>query len=98
MAKKIKDYPELGTMLRDILFCGKGIPFNLGTELVSIGAMFGFLKDDNGQVAIANRIFEIWFYNLFIAQDAIDSRTYDAGQQLKNQFITDHGLDVEIIV
>ena len=98
MAKKIKDYPELGTMLRDILFCGKGIPFNLGTELVSIGAMFGFLKDDNGQVAIANRIFEIWFYNLFIAQDAIDSRTYDAGQQLKNQFITDHGLDVEMIL
>ena len=80
MAKKVKDYPDLGTMLRDILFCGKGIPFNLGTELVSIGAMFGFLKDEDGQVAISNRIFEIWFYNLFIAQDAIDSKTYDAGQ------------------
>ena len=76
MAKKVKDYPDLGTMLRDILFCGKGIPFNLGTELVSIGAMFCFLKDDDGQVAISNRIFEIWFYNLFIAQDAIDSKTY----------------------
>ena len=61
MAKKVKDYSDLGTMLRDILFCGKGIPFNLGTELVSIGAMFGFLKDEDGQVAIANRIFEIWF-------------------------------------
>lgn len=77
MAKKVKDYPNLGTMLRDILFCGKGIPFNLGTELVSIGAMFGFLKDEDGRVAISNRIFEIWFYNLFIAQDAIDSKMYD---------------------
>lgn len=98
MAKKVKDYPDLGVMLRDILFCGKGIPFNLGTELVSIGAMFGFLKDEDGQVAISNRIFEIWFYNLFIAQDAIDSKTYDAGQQLKGQFVTESGLDVEKIL
>ncbi len=98
MAKKVKDYSDLGTMLRDILFCGKGIPFNLGTELVSIGAMFDFLKDEDGQIAIANRIFEIWFYNLFIAQDAIDSKTYDAGQQLKGQFVTESGLDVEKIL
>ena len=98
MAKKVKDYPDLGTMLRDILFCGKGIPFNLGTELVSIGAMFGFLKDEDGQVAISNRIFEIWFYNLFIEQDAIESKTYDAGQQLKGQFVTESGLDVEKIL
>lgn len=98
MAKKVKDYSDLGTMLRDILFCGKGIPFNLGTELVSIGAMFVFLKDEDGQIAIANRIFEIWFYNLFIAQDAIDSKTYDAGQQLKGQFVTESGLDVEKIL
>lgn len=98
MAKKVKDYPDLGIMLRDILFCGKGIPFNQGTELVSIGAMFGFLKDEDGQVAISNRIFEIWFYNLFIAQDAIDSKTYDAGQQMKGQFITENGLDVERIL
>ena len=89
MAKKVKDYPELGNMLRDILFCGKGIPFNMGTELVSIGTVFGFLKDVEGQVAIANRIFEIWFYNLFIAQEAIDNRTYDVGQQLKDQFVTE---------
>ena len=98
MAKKVKDYPELGNMLRDILFCGKGIPFNLGTELISIGSMFGFLKDQEGQVAIANRIFEIWFYNLFIAQDAIDSKTYDAGQKLKGQFVTENGLDIEKIL
>lgn len=98
MAKKVKDYPELGNVLRDILFCGKGIPFNLGTELISIGSMFGFLKDQEGQVAIANRIFEIWFYNLFIAQDAIDSKTYDAGQRSKEQFVTEAGLNIEMIL
>lgn len=98
MAKKVKDYPELRTLLYDILFCGKSIPYNLGTELVSIGSMFGFLKDDAGQVAISNRIFEIWFYNLFIAEEAIGSETYHAGQLSKNQFIDKNGLDMELVL
>lgn len=98
MAKKVKGYPELRTLLYDILFCGKSIPFNLGTELVSIGSMFGFLKDDAGQVAISNRIFEIWFYNLFIAEEAIGSETYHAGQLSKNQFVGENGLNMELVL
>lgn len=98
MAKKVKDYPELKTLLYDILFCGRSIPYNLGTELVSIGTMFGFLKDDMGQVAISNRIFEIWFYNLFIAEEAINSDTYQAGQKNKNQFIDENGLNMELVL
>lgn len=98
ISKKLKDYPGLRDLLYDILFCGKSIPFNLGTELVSIGFMFGFLKDDAGQVAIANRIFEIWFYNLFIAEEAINSETYHAGQQNKSQFIRNGELDMELVL
>ncbi len=98
MAKKVKDYSGLRSLLYDILFCGKSIPYNMGAELVSIGTMFGFLKDDAGQVAIANRIFEIWFYNLFIAEEAIGSETYDAGQQSKNQFIRKNGLNMELVL
>lgn len=98
MAKKVKDYPELRTLLYDILFCGKSIPYNLGTELVAIGTMFGFLKEDAGQVAISNRIFEIWFYNLFIAEEAINSDTYQAGQKNKNQFIDENGLNMELVL
>ena len=98
MAKKVKDYPELKILLYDILFCGRSIPYNLGTELVSIGTMFGFLKDDAGQVAISNRIFEIWFYNLFIAEEAISSDTYQAGQKNKNQFVDENGLNLELVL
>lgn len=98
MAKKVKDYPELKTLLYDILFCGRSIPYNLGTELVSIGTMFGFMKDDAGQVAISNRIFEIWFYNLFIAEEAINSDTYQAGQKNKNQFVDENGLNMELVL
>ena len=98
MSKKVKDYPALRNLLYDILFCGRSIPFNPGTELVSIGAMFGFLKDNKGQVAISNRIFEIWFYNLFIAEEAIRSSTYDAGERDKNQFIQNGKLDMDLVL
>ena len=98
MAKKVKDYSELKTLLYDILFCGRSIPYNLGTELVSIGTMFGFLKDDAGQVAISNRIYEIWFYNLFIAEEAINSDTYQAGQKNKNQFVDENELNLELVL
>ena len=98
MSKKVKDYPALRNLLYNILFCGKSIPYNLGTELVSIGTMFGFLKDHEGQVAISNRIFEIWFYNLFIAEEAISSSTYDAGERDKNQFIQNGRLDMDLVL
>lgn len=98
MSKKVKDYPVLRTLLYDILFCGRSIPYNPGTELVSIGTMFGFLKDNQGQVAISNRIFEIWFYNLFIAEEAIRSSTYDAGERDKNQFIQNGRLDMDLVL
>lgn len=98
MAKKVKDYSGLRDLLYDILFCGRSIPYNLGTELVSIGAMFGFLKEDQGKVSISNRIFEIWFYNLFIAEEAISSRMYDAGERDKNQFIRSGRLDMDLVL
>ena len=98
MAKKVKDYQGLKDLLYDILFCGKSIPYNLGTELVSIGTMFGFLKEEQGQVAISNRIFEIWFYNLFIAEEAIKSKMYDAGERDKNQFVRSGMLDMDLIL
>lgn len=98
MAKKVKDFPELKTLLYDILFCGRSIPFNLSTELVAIGSMFGFLKDEEGQVAISNRIFEIWFYNLFIAEEAIGNETYHVGQENKNRFIQGDELNMELVL
>ena len=98
MAKKVKDDPSLRNLLYDILFCGRSIPYNTGTELVSIGTMFGFLKEDQGQVAVSNRIFEIWFYNLFIAEEAISSSTYETGERNKNQFVQSGRLDMDLVL
>ena len=98
MTKKMNDFQRLRELLKDILFCGRSIPYNLGTELISIGVMFGFLKEEKGQVAISNRIFEIWLYNKFITDEAIDSKMYAAGERDKNQFVRGGMLDMDLIL
>lgn len=98
LAKKLNESPKLKDFLEGILFSGKSMPFNINAEIVSIGYMYGFLLEENGQVAISNRIFEIWLYNLFIAESAIDNVTYKTGESVKNKFCKNNSLDMESIL
>lgn len=98
MEKKISDFPELRRMLYDILFHGQEFPFNLNNQIIGIGNMFGFVKGENGQAVISNRIFETWFYNLFISQEALQNQSYRAATEIKNQFVTENGLDMERVL
>ncbi len=47
--------------------------------------MFGLVKNSEGNVAISNRIFETLLYNLFLSEELVDSKEYDAGLQARNQ-------------
>lgn len=82
--KKLFDYPELKEVLYAMLFKGIVYPYHANNSLVSIGEDFGFVKEVDNHVVIANRIYEIWLYNFFIAEDALNNKTYEAGLQAKN--------------
>ena len=41
---------------------------------MELGVIFGFLREKDGIVMIANRIFEIQMYDLFLSQMAVESR------------------------
>ena len=41
-----------------------------------MAAMFGFIQNRNGTVAIANRIFEMRLYNYYLSQDEIQEIDY----------------------
>lgn len=43
---KLEDYPELETMLRDLLLCGKDIPYVVGVRSIETALMFGFVKKE----------------------------------------------------
>lgn len=60
--------------------------------------MFGFLKEDNGQVTIANRVFEMYLLNLFIAEESLESDVFQQGQSDKNQFINKHKLNMNLVL
>ena len=98
MRKKITDYPELRKMIYAILFRGEAYPYNLDNFAIDIGAMFGFIADQDGQAVIANRIFETRLYNLFLSEEMTKSITYQTGELEKNQFIKNGMLDMELVL
>lgn len=98
MVKQLDTYEELYQMVEDIIYCGRRIPFSLEEKSINLGVMFGFLKEENGRVMIANRLFEMCLLNLFMAKEAIRSEIYAKGEGDSSQFIRDGGLDMDAVI
>ena len=98
MVKQLDLYPELRDMIEQILYQGQRIAFSPDVKPVNIGLMFGFLKEKDGQIAIANRIFEMRMLNMFITEEALQSEEYRRGQNDRNQFLRDGRLDMERVL
>lgn len=98
MRKKIVDYPELREMLYAMLFQGQSFAYNPDNFVIDVGCMFGFIKEQCGQIVIANRIFETRLYNFFLSEEMLNNRTYLAGSQFKNQFVHGGFLDMEFVL
>lgn len=45
--------------------------YNPDNDIIDTAFMFGFVKNANGAMQIANRIFEMRLYNLFLAEEEI---------------------------
>lgn len=74
MTKKLLDHPALKDMLQKILFDGIDFPFKRENPIIDLGVTFGFLKDKNDIVAVANRIFETQLYDTFLSEMAVNDR------------------------
>lgn len=99
LSSKIINYPELDKMLQEVLFTGKAIVYSIFNDDIANAAMFGFVKSDHGVLAIANRIFEMWLYNLYLSTSAMQSKQiYRASIEDKNQFIINGHLDMRLIL
>ena len=98
LRKKIDDYPDLRKLLYEMLFQGSTFPYNRYTSLIDMGTMFGFLKDSDGVLVIANRIFETWMYNLFLSEEVVVSETYQSGLLDKNMIVRHKRLDMTAVL
>ena len=98
MIKQLDHFPDLRNMIKGILYQGKGIPFSPAVKSVNLGVMFGFLKEINGQIAISNRIFEMYLLNMFMAEEAVSSEPFRYGQRDINQFIRGGRLNMDLVL
>ena len=98
MAKQLYTYEYLYSIMEDIIYCGKRIPFSLEEKSINLGVMFGFLKEDNGRVMIANRMFEMCLLNMFMAREAINSEVYARGGSDRIGFIKNGMLDMDLVL
>lgn len=69
MIKHVCEYPRMADMLKHILFQGRRYTFEADAWVIQLGRMFGFLKEQNQSVCVANRIFETKLYNYFLSED-----------------------------
>ena len=98
MIKQLDTYKDLRRMIEEILYQGKRISFSPAEKSINLGLMFGFLKEQDGYVTIANRIFEMYLLNLFIAEESVKSEIFLYGQGNRNQFIQGNRLNMEQVL
>ena len=103
MRKKLDDFQDMRKMLVQILYYGESLSYTPYDKAMSIAKMFNFVKNDNGKIAVSNRIFETWFYNLFVSEmqtsnDQQSKDIYSDGSIDKPLFIRDGHLDMKKVL
>ncbi len=98
MVKQLDVYKDMREMMEQILYQGRKISFSPAEKSINLGLMFGFLKEENGHVAVANRIFEMYLIDLFIAEESIRSDMFLYGQVVRNQYIEDGVLNMKLVL
>ena len=98
MVKQLDIFIDLRGMIQSILYQGEKIVFNPDRKSISIGIMFGFLREKNGQIEIANRIFEMRLLNMLLSDESVKSEMFFYGQNNMNQFITGGKLNMDLVL
>lgn len=96
---KVYDNHDLSDVLQRILFGGDRIPYNPDSIPAMDGEMYGFVKNRDGALGIANRIFETRLYNYFLSVfEMKDSPMSRAGASERDRFISKGHLDMESLL
>ena len=98
MIKHLYEYPRLSTMLKNILFQGRRYTFETDAQVIQLGIMFGFLKEQDQAVCVANRIFETKLYNFFLSEEESNSDNRSDPDFVRNQFVFHGMLQMELVM
>ena len=93
LMKKLRQFPELKELMRQILYLGKKKTFSTDEHYLQLARRFNFVEENDGYVKIACRLMETRLYNLFIAE-ADSEKIFTEGRYDHNQFIHDGHIDM----
>ena len=98
LINKLEDDQQLCNLLYRLLFQGEKFLFSAYDSAIQSAVMYGFVKNQNGSLEIANRIFETVIYDWFISSASTNSPIFSEGVNDKNQFIQNSQLNMEKIL
>lgn len=99
LTTKLHNYPELCQSLRNILMEGQKLTYNSLQDSIVQMEMYGFIRNENNTVKIANRIFETVLYNYFLSGEELKSNSFSKeGSIAKSLFVKDGKLDMPLIL
>ena len=98
LINKLEDDQQLCNLLYRLLFQGEKFLFSAYDSAIQSAVMYGFVKNQNGSLEIANRIFETVIYDWFISSASTNSPIFSEGVNDKNQFIQGNQLNMEKIL
>lgn len=96
LIKNIENNEDLKEYLFDLIMAGQDKTFNIHNNIINLGMILGYLKNENGKVIISNSIFKQVLYNYFSSR--LEEKTNMLNYNLKENFITVTGLDFEKIL
>jgi len=98
MTRQMYEHQDMKQMLQQVLLLGRRLPYNAQNELIDLATMFGYIENKDGIVQIANRIFEMCLYNLFISEDILTNAIYGRAQENISQFVEHGRLNMDKII
>lgn len=98
MTRQLWDYSDMKNMLQAILFQGKRVTYNPDSAVIERAEMFGYIINKENSVQVANRIFEMRLYNMFLSEEELHSAIYDVAQGTRNEFLYDGRLNMDRVL
>ena len=95
---KIQNDQDLRNVLHGVIFQGKTLIYSPVSLPVEIAEMYGFFKNENGMCVIANRIFEMVLYNMFLSEEAVYSDMAEEAFRNKPMFVQKGRLNMKLVL
>jgi len=96
MFKNMENYADLYQFVYEFLVVGESKSYQISNPLVDLGVTLGFFKNNNGKVAIANKIFEILIFNYFISKDESNTSSRRIKKVLPYDIIEDEKFNMQL--